>query len=37
MGLFNFLPKEEPFFKDFVDLAEVSEFNPEVMDGECSA
>jgi sulfite reductase beta subunit-like hemoprotein len=23
--------------EDFVDLAEVSEFNPEVMDGECSA
>jgi hypothetical protein len=23
--------------QDFIDLAEVSPFNPEVMDGECSA
>jgi hypothetical protein len=23
--------------EDFIDLAEVSAFNPEVMEGECSA
>jgi sulfite reductase beta subunit-like hemoprotein len=31
------LTPEEASPQDFVDLAEVSPFNPEVMDGECSA
>jgi sulfite reductase beta subunit-like hemoprotein len=28
---------EEATAQDFIDLAEVSAFNPQVMDGECSA
>jgi len=31
------LTPEEAGPQDFIDLAEVSPFNPEVMDGECSA
>ena len=31
------LTQEESLPADFVDLGEVSEFNPLVMDGECSA
>jgi sulfite reductase beta subunit-like hemoprotein len=31
------MPPEEATPQDFIDLAEVSAFNPEVMDGECSA
>ncbi len=31
------LTPEEAEPQDFIDLAEVSPFNPEVMDGECSA
>ena len=31
------LPPDDAEPQDFIDLAEVSAFNPEVMEGECSA
>jgi hypothetical protein len=34
---FERLTPEDAGPQDFIDLAEVSAFNPEVMDGECSA
>jgi hypothetical protein len=34
---FERLTPEEAGPQDFIDLAEVSAFNPEVMDGECAS
>ena len=37
LGDLERLNPEDAEPQDFIDLAEVSAFNPEVMEGECSA
>ena len=37
LGDLERLTPEDAEPQDFIDLAEVSAFNPEVMEGECSA